>query len=45
MDKKNAEVFEAFAKTKGLIGEGASLKNWEQYAWSLSPGAPSATPT
>ena len=45
MDAKNAETFKKFAEGKGLIGANATLENWEQYAWELSPGTTSSTPT
>ena len=34
MNKKAAEGFTAFAKSQGLIGPGATLEAWDEYAWS-----------
>jgi hypothetical protein len=45
MDKKNAETFRKFAESRGLIGANATLEAWDAYAWSLSPGVTSETPT
>jgi hypothetical protein len=45
MDPKNAEKFKKFAESQGLIGGNATLESWEKYAWSLSPGTTSTTPT
>jgi hypothetical protein len=35
MNKKAAEEFTKFAKSQGLIGPGATLDAWDEYAWSL----------
>jgi hypothetical protein len=45
MDKKNAETFQKFAESRGLVGANATLENWDAYAWSLSPGISASTPS
>ena len=36
MNKTAYDKFLAFAKEKGLVGENASLENWDAYAWGVS---------
>jgi hypothetical protein len=33
MSKKNSDKFLEYAKSINLVGEGASLENWDKYAW------------
>lgn len=43
MNKKAAEVFETFAREKGLTGPNASLEAWDAYAWGLPGDATNST--
>jgi hypothetical protein len=38
MNEEASKKFLEFAKSQGLIGPGATLENWDRYAWGL-PGA------
>ena len=43
MSQKNSNKFMEYAKSINLIGEGASLENWDKYAW-VYPLQQSSTP-
>jgi hypothetical protein len=38
MNEKMTKKFLDFAKEKKLVGEGATLEAWDEYAWSLPEG-------
>lgn len=38
MNEEASKKFLEFAKSQGLVGPGATLENWDRYAWGL-PGA------
>lgn len=36
MNDKNAKTFLEYAKSQGLVGDNATLENWDKYAWTLT---------